>query len=134
MNRSKSIKVLIATAGIVAIAGTPALAATTTTAAAKPTTLSIHASKTSVKAKAKDTISGVLEANKKAAANESVKLESRAFGAKDFKVLATHTTNSKGAVSFTVTPARGKQSYELVFAGTKAYTGSHSSTVVVTGS
>jgi 5-hydroxyisourate hydrolase-like protein (transthyretin family) len=135
MSSSKTLKVLVATAGLVAIAGTPALAATTTgAAAAKHTTLSIHAAKTTEKTKAKDTITGVLDQGKKGLARENVKLEVRAPGAKSYKVLATHATNSKGSVTFTVTPTKGKQSYELVFAGTKAFTGSHSKTVVVTGS
>jgi hypothetical protein len=121
-------KALVAAVGIVAVAGSPAFAAT----AAKTTTLSEHAAKSVVKAKAKDTITGTLTYSKKALPGQKVVLEQRLAGAKKFTVVATHTTGSKGGVSFTVTPSKGKHQYELVFAGTKTYKASHSSIVTVT--
>jgi hypothetical protein len=123
-----NVKALIATTGAFALLASPALAATTP----KATSLSVHAAKGTVQAKARDTISGVLKSGKSPLGKQRVLLEEKAAGAKKFTVIAKATSSSKGAVSFAVYPVKGKDSYELVFSGTKAYKGSHSAVVVVT--
>ena len=122
------------TAGLVVAGLTagPALAATT---AAKPSSLTLKAAKSMVAPKAKDTLTGTLKSGTKVLANEPVKLEKRAAGAKSFTIVSTKTTDAKGKVVLTVTPGMRKgqkEQYELVFAGTKAFKASHSSIITIT--
>ena len=122
----------LAIAGILAasLTAAPALAS-----AAVPTSLTLKAAHSSVAPKAKDTLTGYLKAGKLALANQTVKLEQRASGAKTFKVVATKTTDANGKVVLTVTPGTKKgqkEQYELVFAGTKTYKASHSAIITVT--
>jgi len=120
--------------GAVALAGlgvAPALAAT----AAKPTSLTLKASHTSVAPKAKDTLTATLRSGRTAVANESVKLEKRAAGAKSWTLVSAKTTNAKGQTSWSVVPGTKKgqkEQYELVFSGNKSYKASHSSIITVT--
>ena len=123
-----NVKALIAATGALTVLATPAFAATTQRA----TSLSEHLAKGTVKAKTRDTVSGVLKSGKTPLSKQRVLLEEKAAGAKKFTVIAKGTTSSKGAVAFTVYPAKGKDSYELVYIATKTYKASHSAVAVIT--
>lgn len=110
----------------------PALAATTS---AKPTSLALKAAKSTVAAKQKDTLTGVLKNGTHVLPGEKVKLEKRAAGARSFTLVTTKITNSKGQVTLSVVPGTRKgqkEQYELIFAGNKTYKGSHSSIITIT--
>lgn len=61
-------------------------------------------------------------------------LEPRKFGTKLWSVVGSHTTGTKGAVAFTVTPASApsRVQYMLAFNGDTTYAASHSAIVTVT--
>ena len=125
-------KTLVASTTLLVMGSTaaPALAATT----AKPTALTVKAAKSSVAPKAKDTLVGTLKSGGTVLKGQTVKLEQRAAGAKSFKVVSSKKTDSKGHVSWSVTPGTKKgqkEQYELVFVATKSYKASHSSVITV---
>ncbi|MFN2540099.1 MAG: hypothetical protein ABR549_18365 [Mycobacteriales bacterium] len=123
----------VALAGALVVGGLaagPAFAATT----AHATTLTLKTQHTTVTPKEKDTLTGTLKSGSKVLANETVKLEDRAYGAKKFTVVASKQTNSKGQTTWTVVPgskAGSKEQYVLVFSGTKTYKASRSGEVTV---
>ena len=133
MSRSTQRSCAVA-AGMLAagLAITPALAAGST---AKPTSLTMKATKSSVLPSQKDTLTGVLKNGTHVVADQTVVLEKRAAGAKNWIVVATRKTNAKGAVALVVTPGTKKgqkEQYELAFPGNKAYAGSHSAIITLT--
>ena len=102
-----------------------------------PTSLSIGVAHTTVKAGAKDSVHGVLRSGKRGLGAQKVWLYERKAGTTKWTAVtskATATTGTVGSVSFTVTPPKGKEQYELVFKATAAYFGSHSGAVTVTAS
>jgi hypothetical protein len=131
--RDMNVKGMGISAVALAVLGGPLLATSAQAATtAKATSLSVHAAKATVKAKTKDTVSGTLKSGKSVLAKQRVLLEEKAAGAKKFTVVGKGTTNTHGVASFSVYPTKGKDSYQLVFAATKAYKGSHSAVVVIT--
>jgi hypothetical protein len=121
-------------AGLLAagLAITPAVAAGPK---AKPTSLTMKATKVSVLPSQKDTLTAVLKNGTHVVAGQTVVLEKRAAGAKKWLVAATRKTNAKGAVALVVIPGikKGqKEQYELIFPGNKTYARSHSAIITVT--
>ena len=118
-------------AALLALGASPALAAT----AAKPTSLTLHASRTTVPHNQKVTLTELLKVGSKGLAGEPVKLEKRAAGARSFTLVSTKTTNAKGQVTLSVIPGTRKgqkEQYELIFAGNKTDKGSHSRIITIT--
>lgn len=103
-------------------------------AAKASTTLSIRAAHSNVTPKSKDTISGVLRSSGKPLSGKAVVLEKRKFGTTAWSIIGTHTTNTSGAVAFTVIPASAptRVQYMLLFKGDAKYAASHSAIVTVT--
>ena len=132
MPRLTSGSTLILTAALIAgVSAAPAFAAT----AAKATSLNLRSAHATVAPKAKDTLTGTLKAGNAAVANEKVTLEQRSGTTGKFSVVRSALTNSKGLVTFTVTPGTKKgqkEQYELVHASDAKYKASHSQIITVT--
>ena len=97
-----------------------------------PSSLSIRAVKDSVAPGESDSITGtLLGQGGSALGGRTVTLVSRPAGSSDaFSTVSSATTNDKGFVSFSVTPAAATD-YELVFGGGNRYDGCHSGVVTV---
>ena len=134
MSRLTSRPVLVV-AGVLAasLTAAPALAATSV-----PTTLTLKAAKSTVAAKAKDTLTGTLKSGKAADGGESVRLVKRSAGTRKFTSTGiTKRTDAKGQVTLSVTPGTKKgqkEQYMLVFNGdaAKHLKGSHSAVITIT--
>jgi hypothetical protein len=126
-------RVLVATTAVVALTGGAASAFATTPAS--PTSLTISTASTGTSTKPQ-TVTGTLKSGTKGLGGQVVRLVGRVAGSTSFKTLRYAKTTSTGAVTFTVTPPKGKDVYELVYNGSHkaspAYAGSHSKTVTVT--
>ena len=99
------------------------------------TSLTLHASSTTVPHNQKITLTEQLKVGSKGLAGEPVKLEKRAAGARSFTLVSTKTTNAKGQVTLSVIPGTRKgqkEQYELIFAGNKTDKGSHSRIITIT--
>jgi hypothetical protein len=77
-----------------------------------------------------DAVTGVLSSDHKGVAHESVALEARTGVAPRWKVVATGTTGTAGAVTFTVAP-KVKTQFKLVFAGDSRFRESHSNVITL---
>jgi hypothetical protein len=119
LTRAATVAAIAATAGL-AIAGAANAATKPAPAKAPATTLKA--------AEAKGVITGTLREGKVALAKESVTLESVA--GKKATVVAKAVTSKAGVVTFKVAP-KATTVYELVFAGTKALSASHSADLTV---
>jgi hypothetical protein len=77
-----------------------------------------------------DVVDGVLSSHGTGIVKETVALEARTGVRPRWAVVATGTTGTGGAISFTVTP-KVKTQFELVFAGDSTHRGSHSNVVTL---
>lgn len=124
--------VVIGTVALAALAAGPANAASHQ----HPSSLSLKAANATVTAKGSDTLTGTMHSAKRLVKGQMVQLEVKAGSAKSFvKVGKAKATDSKGQVTFTVTPpgATGQQDqYELFYAGSSTFRPSHSNVVTIT--
>jgi hypothetical protein len=77
-----------------------------------------------------DAVTGVLSSDDAGVANETVALEARMGVTPRWKVVATGTTGTSGAITFDVTP-KVKTQFKYVFAGDSTYRASHSNVVTL---
>ena len=131
MFRVRTVPVVFATGALAAgLTAAPALAA-----GAQPTSLTLKAAKSSVAHNQKTTLTGTLKSGATFVSGAPVVLEKRAAGAKSWSTVTTKTTNSKGAVTYSVVPGTKKgqkEQYELVFKGNSKYKASHSAVITIT--
>ena len=96
------------------------------------TSLTISAAHGTVKPRTKDRITGMLRSGRTGLTNQHVTLRERKYGTKKWTVLTSGTTGTGGRVTFSITPPNSKEQYELVYAGTTRYFGSHSGVTTIT--
>ena len=77
-----------------------------------------------------DAVTGVLTSDAKGVAGETVALEARMGVTPRWKVVATGTTGTSGAITVDVTPTT-KTQFKYVFAGDSTYRASHSNVVTI---
>lgn len=126
-------------AGATAFAVTSAASATTATRTAAltstsgktGTTLSVAAAQSTIKAGAKDTISGTLRAAGQPARRRVVELYRYSDRLKRWRLIRVKLTGETGAVAFTVHPYTTRR-YELVYHGNSTLSASTSSATTVT--
>jgi len=124
----------VAVAVTVLAAGGIMATATVVSAAPQP---KLHVTKLSISNKvvahAKhhvDAVTGVLSSGGTGVTDETVALEARMGVAPRWEVVATGTTGTGGAVTFTITP-KVKTQFKYVFAGQGSYRASHSNVVTL---
>jgi hypothetical protein len=127
----------LGTAGVAgaAVGTAPLGAQTSINRSLKPTSIPLKAAKSAVAPNQKVTLTGYLKSGHHPVANAPVTLESRQAGSGTFTVVSAKTTDSNGKVTLIVAPraTRGqKMQYELVFAGSMSYRGSHSQIITLT--
>jgi hypothetical protein len=127
----------VGTAGVAgAAAGTAPLGAQTSIdRSARPTSIPLKATKSADAPNQKVILTGFLKSGHHPVVNAPVMLESRQPGSRTFTVVSAETTDSNGKVTLVVAPGakRGQHmQYELVFAGSMSYRGSHSQVTTLT--
>jgi hypothetical protein len=126
----------VGAAGVAGAAvGTASLGSQSIDRSPKPTSIPLKAAKSAVAPNQKVTLTGYLKSGHHPVANAPVTLESRQAGSRTFTVVSAKTTDSNGKVTLIVAPraTRGqKMQYELVFAGSMNYRGSHSQIITLT--
>lgn len=127
----------VGTAGVAgaAVGRAPLSSQTSTDKSAKPTSIPLKAAKSAVAPNQKVTLTGYLKSGHHPVAKAPVTLESRQAGSGTFTVVSAKTTDSNGKITLIVAPGptRGqKMQYELVFAGSMSYRGSHSQIITLT--
>jgi hypothetical protein len=127
--RWAAIGATVATAG--AVLSVTTMAGAATAPAAKPTSLTIAASKSVVTAGGTEVVSGTLKTGHTALAGEPVSLDTvDVHGALHKTGLIGVTAKNTGLVTFKFTP-KATATYELVFPGAKGLSAAHSGKAVV---